>query len=121
MDALGALRGRPLVAAAGLARPDRFFDMLRSAGLDFTALPVPDHHDFATLPWPPETPDVIVTEKDAVKLDPAHMGETRVWVAALDFAPGALFDTALLALLPSRPGPRASMPDTDFTPAAPRK
>ncbi len=105
MDALAALRGRPLIAAAGVARPGRFFEMLRSAGLAFAALPLPDHHDFTTLPWPPETPNVIATEKDAVKLDPARMGATRVWVAALDFAPGAVFDAALVALLPPRPGP----------------
>ncbi|CAN5842061.1 tetraacyldisaccharide 4'-kinase [soil metagenome] len=121
MDVLGALRGRPLVAAAGLARPDRFFDMLRSAGLDFSALPLPDHHDFSTLPWPPATPDVIVTEKDAVKLDPAQLGETRVWVAALDFAPGVVFDAALMALLPGRPVTQASMFERGLTPAPPRK
>ena len=95
-----ALRGRPVLAAAGLARPQRFFGMLREAGLSITALPLPDHHDFATLPWPADTANVVLTEKDAVKLDPARMGATRVWVATLDFVPQAAFETALLALLP---------------------
>ena len=104
-DALDRLRGRPLVAAAGLARPQRFFAMLRDHGLTFNALVLPDHHDYARLPWPAGTPDVIVTEKDAIKLDPARIGATRVWVAPLDFALDPSFDDALLALLPP-PGPR---------------
>ncbi len=98
---LEALRGRPLVAAAGVARPNRFFDMLREHGLHISTLALPDHFDFATLPWPTHTADVVLTEKDAVKLDPARVGATRVWVAALDFALPAAFETALLALLPA--------------------
>lgn len=97
--ALQALGARPLLAAAGLAHPQRFFDMLRAAGLAVTPLPLPDHFDYATLPWPPDTQDVVVTEKDAVKLDPARTGAVRVWVAPLDFALGDEFERELLALL----------------------
>jgi tetraacyldisaccharide 4'-kinase len=100
---LDALRGRTIVAAAGLARPERFFNMLRDRGLQIVALPLPDHDDFATLPWPAGTADVILTEKDAVKLAPDRAGATRVWVATLDFTLDAAFDAALIALLP-RPG-----------------
>ncbi len=99
---LAALTGRPVIAAAGLARPERFFDMLRAAGLQVTPLPLPDHHDFATRPWPADAADVVVTEKDAVKLQPAAAGATRVWVATLDFALPATFNAELLALLPAR-------------------
>jgi tetraacyldisaccharide 4'-kinase len=95
LEALLALRGRPLVAAAGMAQPQRFFDMLDALGLAFTPLPLPDHHDFATLPWPDDTGDVVLTEKDAVKLQPARCGATRVWVVALDFQPEHAFDQAL--------------------------
>lgn len=105
MRALEALRGRPLVAAAGVARPKRFFEMLRQHGLQARPLPLPDHFDYATLPWPADTADVVLTEKDAVKLDPARLGATRVWVAALDFALPAAFDIALLSLLPAPPTP----------------
>ena len=105
MPGLRALRGRPLLAAAGVARPERFFAMLEAQGLVITRLALPDHHPFATLPWPPGCPDVVVTEKDAVKLDPDAMGTTRVWVAALDFLPDAAFDAALSALLPLPPQP----------------
>ena len=105
MAVLHALRGRPILAAAGVARPARFFAMLEAEGLDIAHLPLPDHHAFDTLPWPQETPDVIVTEKDAVKLAPPLAATTRVWVAALDFDPGAGFEQALAALLPP-PHPR---------------
>ena len=99
-EALDALRGRAVIAAAGVARPGRFFAMLCEHGLTITPLPLPDHHDYATLPWPAGTPDVVVTEKDAIKLDSARIGTTRVWVAPLDLALDAAFDTALLSLLP---------------------
>jgi tetraacyldisaccharide 4'-kinase len=99
--ALAALRGRPLRAAAGIASPQRFFAMLEAQGLAVEPLPLPDHHDYATLPWPADTPDVVVTEKDAVKLDPARVGTTRVWVAPLDFAFDPAFDAALTAALPA--------------------
>ncbi len=98
--ALQALASRPLIAAAGVARPERFFVMLREAGLTFSPLALPDHHNYATLPWPADAPDVVLTEKDAIKLDISRLGRTRVWVAPLDFQIEAAFDDALLALLP---------------------
>ena len=101
-QALAALRGRAVWAAAGMAQPARYFDMLRAAGLDVTPLALPDHHDYATLPWP-DGVDVLVTEKDAVKLAPERCGASRVWVVALDFEPDADFTARLLALLPPRP------------------
>ena len=110
IHALIALQQATVTAAAGMAQPERFFAMLRAAGLRLLPLPLPDHHDFSTLPWPADTADVIVTEKDAVKLDPARMGRTRVWVAPLNFALSADSSDALLARLPSpaalRPSPR---------------
>jgi tetraacyldisaccharide 4'-kinase len=102
---LQGLAGRPVVAVAGLAQPERFFAMLREARLLVTPLPLPDHHDFASLPWPPGTADVLLTDKDAVKLRPARLREmaagaaTRVWVVALDFEPDAGYGAALLQLL----------------------
>ena len=98
-DSLPTLQGRSLLAVAGTARPERFFAMLRAAGLSFDTLPLADHFDYAQLPWPGETGDVIVTEKDAVKLDPSRVGTTRVWVAALDFVPGPGFDAEVMRQL----------------------
>ncbi len=107
----------PVIAAAGVSQPERYFNMLRAAGLAITPLPLPDHHDYATLPWPVDAGDVVVTEKDAVKLRPerlaAHGASTRVWVAPLDFSVNAAFDAALQALLPPRFNPRT--PDGDTT------
>lgn len=98
-DAFATLQGRTVVAAAGMARPQRYFDMLRAQGLRIDELPLPDHHPFATLPWAATTPDVIVTEKDAVKLRPERLGTTRVWVATLDFEIDAAIAAQLLPWL----------------------
>lgn len=99
METLLALRGRPVLAAAGMARPQRFFDMLEEAGLNISPLPLPDHHDFAALPWPIGTPDVVLTEKDAIKINPDRIVDTRVWVVALDFEPEPAFAQDLLHAL----------------------
>lgn len=117
LNALQALRGQPLLAVAGTARPGRFFDMLEAAGLRISPCPLPDHHDYATLPWPADTTDVVLTEKDAVKLRPEAVGATRVWVLPLDFEPGDDFDAALLRLLP--PPPSASDPSPAHRPRTP--
>ena len=102
-DSWSALRGRPIVAAAGLARPEAFFAMLRDQGLQIHPCPLPDHHDFATLPWPADSADVVVTEKDAVKLSPERFGASRVWVAPLDFKLPLSFCQALAERLPESP------------------
>ncbi|WP_428423033.1 tetraacyldisaccharide 4'-kinase [Methylibium sp.] len=110
--ALHALRGRPLLACAGIAQPQRFFDQLRSAGLEVREQALADHADFAALPWPADTRDVIVTEKDAVKLPADRVLRerpgTRIWVAPLDFSPEPAFfaalDAALAPLSPRREG-----------------
>jgi tetraacyldisaccharide 4'-kinase len=88
-----------VVAVAGTARPERFFAMLRSRGVAIVERPLKDHSDFSVLPWPAGSADVVVTEKDAVKLPPTRPLGTRVWVARLDFVPDPAFDAALLALL----------------------
>ena len=105
---LAGLAGRPLLAVAGVARPGRFFKMLREHGLRIDEVALPDHHEFASLPWPPGTSDVILTEKDAVKLPlGTALGLTRVWVATLDFRLDPATEAALCRLLPAAPpGPR---------------
>jgi tetraacyldisaccharide 4'-kinase len=96
LQALHALRGRRILAAAGMAVPERFFGMLRDAGLQPAALPLPDHHAFEQLPWPSDTPDLLITEKDAVKLPREPTGATRIWVVALDFQLPQDFSAAVL-------------------------
>lgn len=83
---LGTLRGSTVLAAAGLADPEKFFVMLEAAGLVLERLPLSDHANFDPLPWPDNlAQDVLVTEKDAVKLQPDRRGTERVWVVPLDF------------------------------------
>lgn len=80
---LASLAGKRLVAAAGIGNPGRFFAMLRSHGLAFAELPLPDHHDFLDRPFDGIDADVIlITEKDAVKcrqLDNLK-DDPRLWV-----------------------------------------
>lgn len=102
---LDELRRRPLLAAAGVGDPERFFRMLEQAGLTIDRLPLPDHACFDTIPWPATTTDVLVTEKDAVKLPPGSVGTTRVWVVALDFALPSACTQALRLRLPAPPVP----------------
>lgn len=98
-------RQQPVWAAAGLAQPERFFTMLEAQGLLVQRLPLPDHASWTPLPWPPGTRDVLVTEKDAVKLSPQDCGDTRVWVVTLDLHIPTEFIHALDALLRSGADP----------------
>jgi tetraacyldisaccharide 4'-kinase len=78
-----ATQGKRLAAAAGIGNPERFFAMLRNAGLVFDAVPLPDHYDFAANPFAGLAADLIlITEKDAVKC--RHIdgikNDPRLWV-----------------------------------------
>jgi tetraacyldisaccharide 4'-kinase len=80
---LAALRGKTIVAAAGIGNPGRFFAMLRAAGLTFAELPLPDHHDFHDNPFTALDAEVIlITEKDAVKCGQIEnlKNDPRLWV-----------------------------------------
>jgi tetraacyldisaccharide 4'-kinase len=65
---LEELRGVRVHAVAGIGNPGRFFELLRSFGLDLMPHAFPDHHAFTArdldLPgaWP-----ILMTEKDAVR------------------------------------------------------
>ncbi|WP_119966376.1 tetraacyldisaccharide 4'-kinase [Simplicispira lacusdiani] len=65
-----ALRGQPLLAVAGIARPQDFFAMLQAQGLTLGLVQgLPDHSDFDSWQRPMDKPyTLICTEKDAVKL-----------------------------------------------------
>lgn len=98
-----ALRG--VLAVAGIASPEPFFEMLRAHGLAIVPRPLPDHYDFAHLPWREDTGDVVLTEKDAVKLRPERLAGSvvRVWVAPLNFEPEVPFAAALKRQFPHPP------------------
>jgi tetraacyldisaccharide 4'-kinase len=109
-DSWAALHGRRVMAAAGIASPQRFFTQLQGEGLLFTPLPLPDHYRFDTLPWPVGTTDVVLTEKDAVKLAGKALGRTRVWVAPLDLEFDLGFAAAIKRLFPNPPSRTTSWP-----------
>ncbi len=106
--ALKALAGREVWAAAGMADPERFFRMLEAEGLRLKRCPLPDHHAYRSLPWPAGALDVLVTEKDAVKLHPEQVGQARVWVVTLDLSLPPSLLPALARHLPTPARPSAS-------------
>ena len=80
---LAAFAGRRVLAAAGIGNPGRFFAMLKSRGLVFAELPLPDHYDFRDNPFALIEADVIlITEKDAVKCGQLEnlKDDPRLWV-----------------------------------------
>jgi tetraacyldisaccharide 4'-kinase len=89
LASLAAEQGRDklrIAAAAGIGTPDRFFAMLRAAGLAIDEMPLADHFDFLSNPFAGLAVDrILVTEKDAVKCEanPALAGDARIWVVPL--------------------------------------
>lgn len=111
--AAGAIRGRPVLAFAGIGRPEKFFATLEDAGaVVVERVAFPDHHHFSTaeiaglaaraarqglLP--------VTTEKDAVRL-PALAGagqwELAVLPVTLAFDDRDAMDGLLAAALSQR-------------------
>jgi len=109
-DSVESLAKMKLLAFCGIARPGRFEETLRKAGLTILSfLPFPDHH-----PYPPGSLDkisrafrrqgadaLITTAKDAVKIAGrvGELGTTAVYVleVGLDIEPG--FDGCWRAFL----------------------
>lgn len=104
---LSMLRGKPIVAAAGIARPQVFFDMLRGAGLSLAReVALPDHADtdaYAALLQDTQFP-LVCTEKDATKLFALlSAGSTlKAWAVPLELAPDPAFFAAVDARLTAR-------------------
>lgn len=96
--ALESLAAQPLLALAGIAKPEAFFAMLRDRGLVLAETrALPDHYTFDSYPRPQDRGyTVICTEKDAVKLFPR---QADVLAVPLEFSPEPAFFTALDALL----------------------
>ncbi|KQP20009.1 tetraacyldisaccharide 4'-kinase [Pseudorhodoferax sp. Leaf267] len=116
--ALHSLADTPVLAVAGIARPERFFAMLRSAGVrHLVEMGLPDHHDFSSWQSPAGAPSTwLCTEKDAVKLWDRH---PEAWAVPLELAldPGLLqdLDARLAAQVPSSPS-HSHIPDGQQTP-----
>jgi tetraacyldisaccharide 4'-kinase len=88
-------------AVAGIGDPQRFFDTLRSAGIEPIEHPFPDHHALSAgdLAFGDGAP-VLMTSKDAVKC--RLTADPRLWevpvTAQLDPDDGAALITRLAAL-----------------------
>jgi tetraacyldisaccharide 4'-kinase len=78
LRALSSFRGAGVHAVAAIGNPQRFFDMLRAAGLTVYEHPMPDHHAFkpGDLNFGDNLP-VLMTEKDAVKC--VAFADDRCW------------------------------------------
>jgi tetraacyldisaccharide 4'-kinase len=71
----------PVQALAGIAKPEKFFAMLREQGLNIAhTQALPDHADLQDLHIDPDLGDVLCTEKDAVKLWIQH---PQAWAVPL--------------------------------------
>jgi tetraacyldisaccharide 4'-kinase len=81
--ALASLRGRRVHAVAGIGNPQRFFDLLRSSGIDVDAHALADHHRFRgdEIRFDDDAP-VLITEKDAVKC--AAFAHDRLFVVPVE-------------------------------------
>ncbi|MBS0426890.1 MAG: tetraacyldisaccharide 4'-kinase [Proteobacteria bacterium] len=105
---LAELAGRPnVIALAGIAHPQRFFDMLRARGVaPAQCIALPDHYDFDSWSRPPGGPfSLICTEKDAAKLWQVAPDALAV---PLSFTPETAFFEALDARLSSVDGHQAA-------------
>ncbi len=94
---LRRVRGRSVVAIAGLADPSRFFSSLRALGIRAREVPLPDHAPVdRALVDAQNAPFVVMTEKDAVKL--RDDADERCWVLQVQ----ARVDPALIDWLVER-------------------
>jgi tetraacyldisaccharide 4'-kinase len=83
--ALEDFRGRAVLAAAGIAQPERFFSHLEHHGIRARTLPLPDHYAFASDPFAGATEEaILITEKDAVKCRP--LDDARLWAVPVQAA-----------------------------------
>ena len=76
---LAGLGNQTVSAVAGIAKPERFFNTLRSMNIALKqTVALPDHADITAANLP-DADVVIITEKDAVKFSDGH-GLNHVWV-----------------------------------------
>jgi tetraacyldisaccharide 4'-kinase len=109
IEPVGPAPSGKLVAFAGLARPEKFFDTLEALGADVDeAVPFPDHHVFSAddLAYLSQLAlergaSLITTEKDAARLTPDWRARVAVLPVTARFADEAALE-ALLAPIRSR-------------------
>jgi tetraacyldisaccharide 4'-kinase len=96
------IKGKRILAAAGIGNPERFFKLLRGFSLEFEAMPLPDHFAFTELSFAQKQAEIIlVTEKDAVKCQQIARikDDLRVWVVPVSAQMESDFMERLLAMI----------------------
>ncbi|HEV2443230.1 MAG TPA: tetraacyldisaccharide 4'-kinase [Steroidobacteraceae bacterium] len=95
---LEAFRGRPVHAVAGIGNPQRFFDDLRTRGLEIIEHPFPDHHALSAADLDfGDGLAVLMTEKDAVKC--RQVAGPRLWYVPVEAAFSEADSRRLLGLV----------------------
>lgn len=99
-----AFNNQTVHAVAGVGNPSRFFDQLRTLGIDVAEHPFADHHRFRAQDIQfNDAASVIMTEKDAVKCEP--FADERHWYLEVEAQPDPALGTLVLALLEQRRRP----------------
>ena len=99
---LNDIKGKRIMAAAGIGNPERYFSMLRRAGLNFEMLPLNDHHAFSAKSFCDVDADIIlITEKDAVKCRQIAelRNDMRIWVVPVSAQLDPNFMANILTLI----------------------
>ena len=110
-QSVATLAGRKVVAFAGIARPEKFFDPLRRAGADLVATrSFPDHHHYTDrelrelLRYARDQRAVVITTpKDAVRLPPGVRGQVMVIGVGLAWRETGQIDQLLERMIASSP------------------
>lgn len=81
---LSQFAGCQVNAVAGIANPQRFFDLLRHARIKVIEYPFPDHHAYATGDFEGMSGNlpILMTEKDAVKA--RKLGLANAWFLTVE-------------------------------------
>jgi tetraacyldisaccharide 4'-kinase len=104
-DAINALRGRALLAFAGIGRPEKFFQTLRDAGLSVAATRTfADHHPYSEADIAALEADaaraghtLVTTQKDSMRI-PGIGGRAQVLPVSLELRDHALIDLVKAAI-----------------------
>ena len=98
---LSAFAGQRVHAVAGIGDPERFFSMLRAAGIAVVPHAFPDHHAYARADFDfGSRLPVLMTEKDAVKC--AAFADAQTFMVPVDAVLPEGFWIGLLDRLPPR-------------------
>lgn len=93
---LSQFAGCRVSAVAGIAHPQRFFDLLRHARINVIEHPFPDHHAYTARDFERMSGDlpILMTEKDAVKC--RKLGLSNAWFLTVDAVLPSGWEAALV-------------------------